>query len=274
MPRAMWSGSISFGLVNIPVKMFTAMTDRDIHFHQLHKKDMSRIQYRMVCAAEGKEVDRDDIVKGYEIGPDQYVTVSQKELEEVAPEKSRSIDIVAFVDMQQVDPLYLEHPYYLLPDENAAKAYRLLAEAISRKGKVAIARLVLRNREYLGAMRIIDGVICLSTMRFANEVVMPKELEGAPTSIKVDEKELKMAGQLIDALVKDFDPKQYHDEYQERLREMIEKKAKGMEIKAAPPASGKPARVINLMAALERSLADARKKEPAKEPPKKKKRTA
>ena len=222
MPRSIWSGSISFGLVNIPVKLVPATRDKDIHFHQLHKSDMSRIQYRTVCAAEDKEVDRQDIVKGYEVSPDQYVVLSEQEIEAAAPESSRVIDIVAFVNADHLDALYFEHPYYLLPEQGATKSYRLLAEAMARENKVGIAHLVLRNHEYLAALRVVEGAICLHTMRFADEVILPQKLSGLPEEVNAGEKELAMAQQLIGALEQEFDPRQYHSEHQQRLEQLAQ----------------------------------------------------
>lgn len=261
MARAMWSGSISFGLVNIPVKMYTATRDKDVHFHQLHAKDMSRVKYRVTCTAEDQEIAREEIVNGYEIGPDQYVVVAQDELDNLAPEKSRRIDITDFVDMGQIDPLYFERPYYLLPDEQAAKAYKLLVEAMTRSGKVAVARFVMRNKEYLAALRPMGGALCIETMRFADEVTLPQELEGVPQNVKIDDRELKMAEQLIGALSGEFEPQKYRDDYRDRVQDLIQKKAEGQEVVVQPAAAETP-KVIDLMAALKKSLASARKAAP------------
>jgi DNA end-binding protein Ku len=255
----MWSGSISFGLVNIPVKLHVAIREKRIAFHLLHDQDHARLANKLVCTADGKEVHREHIVKGYEIAPDQYVIVQQSELDAVAPEASRTIDITDFVDIDDIDPLYFDRPYYLAPGERAAKAYRLLVEAMTRTKKAGIAKFVMRNKEYLAALRPVNGVICLCTMHFGDEVLPTREIAGIPHEIEPPERELKMATHLIESLTTKFDPQKYHDEYVKRVLEMIERKAEGQEVVTQPPIEEKPGRVVNLMAALEESLAEAKK---------------
>ena len=266
--RSIWSGSISFGLVNIPVKLFTAVKDSTVHFHLLHEKDMSRLQRKLVCAAEGKEVSNDEIVRGYEIAPDQYVVIEDKELENLAPKASRTIEIRDFVDLADIDPLYYDRPYYVAPGERAAKPYRLLVEAMERSKKVGIATFVMRSKEYLAALRPLKGAICLVTMRFGEEVVPVEKIEGdvaGAEHAKVDDRELKMAAQLIDSLTTAFDPAKYHDEYKERVMQLVESKAAGEKVVTQPPVEEHRGKVINLMAALEASLAEAKaKSKPAK----------
>jgi DNA end-binding protein Ku len=259
MPRAIWSGAISFGLVNIPVKLFSAVQRKTVRFHQLDQEDKQRIQQRRVNPRTGEEVPYENLVKGYEIGPDRYVVISPEELESIQPEKSRMVDIVSFVDLEQIDPIFYDHPYYLVPDTGADKAYRLLLDAMTEAGKVAIGRVVLRTKEYLVAIRPKDSVLTMETMLFADEVISPEGLDERPSGgkAKTSQKELQMAQQLIDSLADDFEPEQYRDEYRERVLEMIERKAGGEEIVIEAPAE-EPKEVPDLMAALEQSIASAK----------------
>ena len=260
MARAIWSGSISFGLVNIPVKLYSAVSRKTVRFHQLDRSDNQRIQQRRVNPRTGEEVPYDNLVKGYEIGPERYVVVSPEELDALAPEKTRSIDIEDFVDLDDIDPIYYDHPYYLVPDKSAAKAYRLLLDAMREADKVAIARVVIRSKEQLVAIRPRDDVLTMETMLFADEVVPPDQLEDLPAngSKKTTKRELEMAQQLIDSLSGEFEPEKYRDEYRERVLELIERKAEGEEIVLeAPPEE--PEKVPDLMAALEASVADAKR---------------
>ena len=258
MPRAMWSGSISFGLVNIPVKLFVAVREANVHFHMLHDQDHARLQRKLVCSADGREVHPEHIVKGYEVAPDQYVIVSERELEALAPKASRTIEIHDFVDVDEIDPLYYDRPYYLAPGEHAAKPYRLLVEAMKKSKRVAIATFVMRTKEYLCALRPVNGVICLNTMHYSDEVLPAREVAGVSHGAKVDDREVKMAQSLINSLTGEFNPKKYHDEFRERVMQMIKQKAKGEEVVTQPPVAEKAPRVINLMAALEKSLAEAK----------------
>ncbi|HEX2850424.1 MAG TPA: Ku protein [Acidimicrobiales bacterium] len=259
MPRPMWNGAISFGLVNVPVKMFTAQSPKDVRFNQLHAKDHSRVRMKRFCEAENVEIPFDEIVKGYEIAPDQYVVIEGNELEEFDPKATHTIDIEEFVHLDQIDPIYFERSYYLVPDERSAKPYRLLAEALADSDKVAIARFVLRTKQYLAALRVVDDVLVLSTMLYADEVV-PADSLGIPdtSEAEVTERELKMARQLVDSLtVDDFDPEKFSDEYRERVLDLIEKKAAGEVVVAAAPEQ-EPTKVVDLLAALEASVAAAK----------------
>jgi DNA end-binding protein Ku len=258
MARAIWSGSISFGLVNIPVKLYVAVREQRVQFHMLHDQDKARLRRKLVSSTTGKEVHPEHIVKGYEVGPDEYVVVQQNELEALQPEKSRTIDIVDFVDQKEIDPVFYDRAYYLAPDQNASKPYRLLVEAMQKSRKVAVAKFVMREKEYLAALRPVDGVICLSTMHFGDEVLDPQEVTEVP-EVKVDDREVKMAEQLIGTLTSRFDPNKYKDEYRERVMEMVQRKAKGEKVVVQSAPAEKPGRVINLMAALEASLAEAKK---------------
>src|SRR5919201_645653 len=262
MPRSIWRGAISFGLVNVPVKLYSAVSKKTVRFNQLHEKDNQRIQMKRWCPGEDEEVPYEEIVKGYEISPDRYVVINPDELEALDPKKTRTIDIEDFVDLDEIDPLYYEHPYYLAPDTGAAKAYKLLLTALQESKKVAIARVVIRSKEYLTAIRPADGVLTMETMLFSDELVPPDELDELPDEdVKATAREVEMAKQLIDSLTTDFDPTKYHDEYRERVLDLIERKAEGEEI-TIEPVSEEPAQVPDLMAALEASLAAAKK--PAK----------
>ena len=257
MPRAIWSGSISFGLLNVPVKLYSAVSKKSVSFRELRESDNSRVRHRRVAEADGEEVSYDEIVKGYEISPDQYVVITKDELEELDPKKTRAIEIQDFVDLDEIDPIYFDHPYYLGPDKGAEKAYALLVKAMTDSRKVAIARFVLRNKENLAALRPMNGVMTMATMRFADEVVQPEEIADSIESAdeKPKKRELDMAKALIDSLSGDFDADAYRDEYREQLLALIERKAKGE--KAIAPSSEAPAptKAPDLMAALEESLA-------------------
>jgi DNA end-binding protein Ku len=256
--RSMWSGSISFGLVNIPVKLYVAVREERVAFHMLHDQDKVRLQRKMVCPADGKEVHAEHTVKGFEIGPDQYVVVSQEELDAVAPEKSRTINIQDFVSLDDIDPVYYDRAYYLAPGEHAAKAYRLLVDAMTKAKKVGVAKFVMRNKEYLAALRPVEGSLFLSTMHFGDEVVDASTIPGLPVHVKVDEREVKMAMQLIESLDTKFDPHAYRDEYKDRVMELVKRKAEGEEVVTQPEVPKKSGRVVDLMSALEASLAAAR----------------
>jgi DNA end-binding protein Ku len=263
MPRSIWTGAISFGLVNVPVKLYSAVSSKSVRFHQLHAEDGGRVRQKRVCSIDGEEVSYDDIVKGYEIGPDRYVIVEPGELEALDPKATRTIDIQDFVDLDDIDPIFFDHPYYLAPNTGAGKSYKLLLEAMRASGKVAIARVVLRSKQYLCAVRASDdGVLTMSTMNYGDEVVDPEsldELDGAADG-EASDRELQMARQLIDSLSSGWDPSKYRDDYRERVLELIERKAAGEEIAVQP--TEEPAPAPDLMAALEASLAAVRDDDP------------
>ena len=267
MPRAIWSGAISFGLVNIPVKLYSAVSRKTVRFHQIDAESGQRIRQQRVNPETGEEVSYDQIVKGYEISPDQYVTITPEELEALEPQKTRTIDIEQFVDLEQIDPIHYDHPYYLAPDKGAGKAYKLLLDAMEQADKVGIARVVIRSKENLVALRSYNGALTMETMLFPDEVVDPSSIDdigAADGDVKTTKRELDMAKQLIESLSADFDPSGYHDEYRERVLDLIERKAAGETITIEAP---EPERkeVPDLMAALEASIAGA------KSPPKEKK---
>jgi DNA end-binding protein Ku len=264
MPRPIWSGSISFGLVNVPIKLFSAVSQQDVRFHQLRKSDGSRIRQKRVSAVDGDEVPYEEIVKGYEIAPDQYVVIEPEELEALDPKATHTIDIEEFVDLDQIDPIYYEHPYYLVPDARAEKAYALLREAMLATNKVAIARFVMRTKQYLAAVRPTQGALVLSTMLYADEVVPMDRLDALPDDPElVTAKELTMAQSLIESLTAEaFEPEKFHDTYRERVLEIIEAKAAG-EVVTPPAAAETSSRVVDLMTALEASVKAAKERRAA-----------
>jgi DNA end-binding protein Ku len=257
MARAIWSGSISFGLLNVPVKLYSAVARRNIALREIRESDSARIKHRRVAEGTDEEVPYDEIIKAYEITPGQYVPISKDEMSLMAPEKTRAIDVQDFVDLDEIDPIYFDSPYYLGPADGAEKAYSLLAAAMKASGKVAIARFVFRNKEHLAAIRTSGGVLTLTTMRFADEVVAASELEEVlpEKAPKVAKKEQQMAEQLIESLSADFDPNAYRDEYREQLLGLIERKAEGKEIVASEAEAPQATKAPDLMAALEQSIA-------------------
>ncbi|MEA2717281.1 MAG: end-binding protein Ku, partial [Actinomycetota bacterium] len=259
--RSMWSGAISFGLVNVPVKLYSAVSPKDVRFHQIDAKSKARVKQKRVSAATGEEVPYEDIVKGYELGPDTYVMISPEELNALDPKATRSIDIEDFVDLDQIDPIYYDHPYYLAPDKGGAKAYVLLRRAMQETNKVGIARVVLRTKQYLAAIRPLGRSLVLETMLYPDEVNPVDDLDVPGDEIEVTEREEKMARQLIDSLTTDFDPDKYKDDYRERVLELIEQKAAGQEIVVEETTEDAP-KVVDLMAALEASLAAVKKGKP------------
>lgn len=258
MVRSIWKGSLSFGLVNVPVKVVTATRSRDISFRQLHDEDGARIEYKRVCSADGEEVPYEHIVKGYELSPEQYVVITPEELDALDPKASDTIDIIDFVSIDDIDPIYFEKGYYLVPDKGGSKAYALLVEAMRRTNRIAIARVVMRTKEHLVAVRPIENALSMTTLLYHDEVVPQEQLEGVPEKTGADERELEMAQRLIDALATDFDPDKYHDEHRRRVEELIEAKAEGREIVAPPRAEAKAP--PDLASALEASLAAIREK--------------
>jgi DNA end-binding protein Ku len=272
MARAIWTGSVNFGLLNVPVKLYSAVARRGIALREIREADGVRIRHRRVAEGTDEEVPYESIVKAFEISPDRFVPLTKDELSGLDPEKSRSVEVLDFVDLDEIDPIYFDSPYYLGPAEGAEKAYSLLARAMEEAGKVAIARFVFRNKEHLAAIRPTDGALTLTTMRFADEVVSPAELEDVlpAEQAEVGKREIEMAEQLIDSLTRDFDPTAYRDEYREKLLALIERKAEGKEVLTAPSAAEpEPTRAPDLMTALEESIAavksegDGRARKPA-----------
>ncbi len=261
-PRSLWSGAISFGLVNVPVKMVTAVSQKDVRFNQLHVKDNSRIQQKRFCAEEGIEIPFEEIVKGYEVRPGQYVIIEPEELDGLDPEATHTIDILEFVDLDQIDPVYFDHPYYLVPDRRAEKPYALLAQSLEKANKVGIAKFVMRTKEYLAAVRSSRGVLVLSTLLYGDEVIALETLEVPGLETELSERELKMAEALIESLTEKFDPERHQDTYREKVLDLIARKDDGQEIVVQAEAEA-PAKVEDLMAALEASVQAARAKRAA-----------
>jgi DNA end-binding protein Ku len=260
MPRAIWSGAISFGLVNIPVKLYSAVSRKTVRFNQLDGKDGTRIQQKRVNPTTGDEVPYERIVKGYEIAPDRYVVVKPEELETIEPRKTHMIEIEDFVELDQIDPIFYDHPYYLAPGKGATKAYALLLKAMEESGRVGIARVVIRSKEQLVALRAQDGVLHMETMLFGDEVIAPDSLEEIPDAgeLEASAREVKMAGELIESLSAEFDPSKYRDSYRDQVLDLIERKAEGEEITVQPDEEERP-EVPDLMAALEASIASAKR---------------
>src|SRR5438128_7050486 len=237
MPRAIWTGAISFGMVTVPVRLFSAVNRKTVRFHQLSQKTGARIMQRRVDSVSGDEVPYESIVKGYELAPDRYVVVEPAELDSLQPEKTKTIDIEDFVELSQIDPIFYDHPYYLAPGPGGAKPYRLLLEAMRETGKVAIARVVIRAKEQLVAIRPMGEVLGMATMLFADEILPPDRLDELPAAdgAKTNKREVEIAKQLVGSLASDFKPDKYHDTYREQVLELIERKAHGEEIAVQPP---------------------------------------
>ncbi len=261
MARAIWSGSISFGLVHIPVKLHSAVRRKNVRFNQIDSVTGSRVKQKRVSAADGREVEYDEIVKGYELPSGDYITITDEEMAGLDPDAVRTIDISEFVDLADIDPILYENAYYLAPDPSTAKPYKLLATALEESQKVGIARFVMRTKQYLAAVRPKDGRLLLSTMVYADEVVSGEEIDGFDglDEVEVSKKELTMAKQLIESLAEEFEPEKHTDTYREALLALIDRKANGeAEIIPAPVEAGAD-NVIDLMAALEASVAEAKK---------------
>lgn len=256
MARPVWSGSISFGLVSVPVKAYTAARDHTVHFNQLERDSGARVRHQNVSDQTGDEVERDDIVLGYEVSGGRYVTFERDELDELRPKSTKAIEVQDFVALEDVDPIYYQKTYWLGPDGDAAsEPYALLLAAMEDRGRVAIGSVVMRNKQYLAAVRPLDGALAMSTMRFADEVVDRTTIDEIPAKAdKTDSKALKLAVQIVDTLSSDWDPEQYHDTYVEELHKIIEAKADGetIEVEGGDEAGG--GKVLDLMDALRASL--------------------
>lgn len=250
--QAIWKGAVSFGLVNVPVKMYSATLDNDIQLRMLHREYNEPIHYSRTCPKCEQEVDWSDIVKGYEYEEGHYVTFDKAELEELASETSREVRILDFVDLADIDPIYFQKTYYLSPEETGQHAYKLLVEAMESTKKIGIANVTIRQKSSLAAVRVVDGVLSLVTMLYAEEIRDKAQIPNLPDKKKVDRRELDMAKMLIDQLTGDFEPAKYKDEYKARLMEAIENKVKGKDAKAAP--EEKAPSVLDLMDALQASL--------------------
>lgn len=257
MPRSIWTGAISFGLVTVPVKLYSAVSRKTVRFHQLNKDTGVRIQQKRVDPTTGEEVAYEDIVKGFELTPDQYVVIEPGELEALDPKKTKSIEIEDFVSLDEIDPIFYDHPYYLAPAAGGAKPYRLLLEAMRETGRVAIANVVIRSKQQLVAVRPMgDNVLAMSTMVYPDEVIDAATIDelGAVEEIEVNSRELDIAKQLVDSLAGAFDADKYRDTYREEVLSLVERKAAGKEIAVQPAAAEEEAEVPDLMSALKASL--------------------
>jgi DNA end-binding protein Ku len=260
MPRAIWSGSISFGLVNIPIKLYAAVSRKTVHFNQLDSRTGARVRHKKVSAVDGEEVPAEAIVKGYELPSGEYVTVGDDELSALDPEASRQIDIEEFVDLAEIDPIYYDSAYVVAPDKATVKPYALLAQAMEESGKVAIARFVMRSKQYLCAVRPKDGRLLMSTMVYADELNDASEIPELDEldEVEVSTRELDMARQLIHSLTADFEPERFEDTYRQQVLDLIERKAAGQSEVVAPPVAMEEDKVVDLMAALEASVQSAK----------------
>jgi DNA end-binding protein Ku len=256
MPRAIWTGAVSFGLVNVPVKLYSAVDRKTVRFHQLSGKTGVRVAQKRVDPQTDEEVPYQDIVKGYEIAPDRYVRIEPAELDSLEPKKTKTIEIEEFVELSQIDPIYYDHPYYLAPGTGGAKPYRLLLEAMEETDRVAIARVVIRSKEQLVAVRPMGIVLGMATMLFPDEVLPPERLDEVveAANAKTTKREVDIAKQLIESLAADFEPDKYRDSYREEVLALIERKAEGKEIAVQPPAEEVRAPAPDLMSALKASL--------------------
>ncbi|MEA2250360.1 MAG: end-binding protein Ku [Solirubrobacteraceae bacterium] len=265
MARSIWTGAISFGLVTVPVKLYSAVNRKAVRFHQLNAKSGVRIQQKRVDPSTGDEVAYDDIVKGFELTPDRYVVIEPGELEALEPKKTKTIEIEDFVELSDIDPIFYDHPYYLAPGPGGAKPYRLLLEAMRETNRVAIARVVIRQKEALVALRPMGDVLGMSTMLFADEVVDPEKVEelAAASDVETTKRELDIAKQLVESLAGPFEPGKYHDTYRDEVLSLIERKAAGEEIAVQPTVEDEAEPVPDLMAALKASLDAVRDKDAA-----------
>jgi DNA end-binding protein Ku len=255
VPRSIWKGVITFGMVSIPVRLFPATRDKDISFHLLHQPDHSRIKFKRWCAAEDVEVEQDELVKAFEVSKDQYVEITDEDLEQLPLPARHTIELSAFVKSAEIDPIYYEKSYYLEPEETGVKPYALLLKVLEKKGVTGVASIAIRNKESLCALRPLDGTLLLETLHYPDEI---REREDILPDVAVNERELAVAGTLVDALAEPFDPSKYHDHYREALVQLIAAKTDGKAV--VVPEAGAPGQVTDLMAALRASIEAARKR--------------
>jgi DNA end-binding protein Ku len=262
MARSMWQGTLTFGLVSVPVKLYSAVVHRNVAFHQLHAPDHARIYNKRICPVDEEEVPFEDIVKGYEIAPERYVVIEPHEFASLEPAFTRTIDIEDFVEYDDIDPIYFDQPYIVVPNKGGARSYHLLLAAMRDTGKIAIARIVLRSRERLVAIRPRGESLLMTTMNFGDEIQSPlalRELEEAD-NVPIAEKELSVARRLVESIAEPFDISKYHDTYREAMLDLIDRKAAGEEIVVEPPTKREPTASPDLMGALEASLEEMRKR--------------
>ena len=259
--RPLWRGAITFGLISIPVRLYSAVENKSLKFHLLHEEDGGRIRYQRRCAKCGKEVSWDDIIKGYEYSKDHYVTFSDEELEALDVDSIKAVDVVSFVPLTDIDPIYFDKTYYVVPEPSGLKAYKLLADALEAEGQVGVAKVALRDKEHLATIRLKDNVFVLETMHWPDEIRTP-DFEELDKKVDVRDPEVKMARQLIQQLAGGFNPDEFEDEYRAGLQELAEKKIEGQEVTVAAEPAEEPAQVVDLMEALKASVDQAKKKKP------------
>ena len=257
--RPLWKGAITFGLISIPVRLYSAVQEKSLKFHLLHEADGGRIKNQRVCSKCGKEVTWDDLVKGYEYSKDHYVTFNDEELEALDVDSIRAIDVVAFVPLQDIDPIYFNKTYYVAPEAAGLKAYRLLADALEAEGQVGVAKVALREKEHLATVRLKDDVFVLETMHWPDEIREP-EFEELSKKVKVQDSEVKMARQLIQQLSSEFNPEDFADEYRGKLEELVQAKVEGQEVTVSAEPKEEPTKVVDLMDALKASVEEAKKR--------------
>ena len=256
--KTLWKGAITFGLISIPVRLYSAVQEKSLKFNMLHEEDKGRIKYKRECAKCGKEVGWDDIIKGYEFAKDQYVTFSDDELDALDVDSIKAIDVVAFVPLEDIDPIYFNKTYYVGPEATGVKAYRLLADALQAEGQVGVAKVALRDKEHLATIRLKDDIFVLETMHWPDEI-REAEFEELDKKVEVRDTEVKMARQLIQQLSSSWEPEAFRDEYRVALEEMVEKKVAGAEISIAAEPDEEPTKVVDLMEALKASVEQAKK---------------
>jgi DNA end-binding protein Ku len=261
--KTIWKGAISFGLVTIPVRVYGATEEKSLRFHQLHAPDGGRIRYKRVCAVDGEEVDYGEIVKGYEYEKDHYVTLTDEELDSLPVATAKAIEIERFVEAEEIDPIYFQKSYYLVPEGTGVKAYHLLREAMADDGKVALAKVAFRDKEHLATLRLRDNVFVLETMYWPDEIRVPK-FDVLDESVELRQQEIRMARSLIDSLTDAFKPDEFHDEYRAALEDLVAKKIQGEEITYTEEAE--PSKVVDLMEALRASVEAAKSGKPSAEP--------
>ena len=261
MPRSIWNGAITFGLITIPVGLYSAIEEKDIRFNQLHSSDNGRIRYKRFCSACEQEVPMDEIVKGYEYEKGSYVVFTPEELDQIPAESIKAIDVVSFVPLDQIDPIYFKKPYYLAPEPSGIKAYKLLQQALGDSGRVGLAKITLREKEQLATLRVKDGVFVLETMHWPDEI-RPPEFEELEKNPEIRQQEVEMAQSLIDNLTESFSPEEFVDAYRQRLEEAVAAKVEGREIAITP--EREPTQVMDLMEALKASVDATKKKSSGK----------
>jgi DNA end-binding protein Ku len=260
MARAIWSGAVSFGLVSIPVKLFNAVSRKSVSFNQLEAKTGARVRQKLVSSVDGEEVTRDQVIKGYSMGGEQYVQVGDDELASIMPTSQRTIELEEFVDLVDIDPVFYDSAYWLVPDQAAVKPYALLSQAMEEAQKVGVARFVMRSKQYVAAIRPRDGKLVLSTMVYADELTSVDDLAEIESAegVQLNEREVAMAVQLVESLSADFEPEKYRDTYREQVLDLIERKAAGEVVAAPAPVAAEDSKVVDLLAALEASVEAAK----------------